>query len=77
MPLVEPTYEHCTVCLVSTEHIKKTTRLGPRSVCVETTCTRCGRTTKRGMGAPYDPRYDPELTAFDPEDEDLPTPDVW
>jgi len=60
-----------------TDHMKTETRIGPESVCIEKRCMSCGHMTKRGMSAEYDPRYDPEYSDFDPQDEDLPPPDIW
>jgi len=62
---------------MSTEHVQTRTRIGPQSECIEKRCMECGYTRSHGQGAPYDLRFDPEYSDFDPEDEDLPTPDVW
>jgi len=60
-----------------TEQMRTETRIGPRSVCIQKRCMQCGHTEKYGSGAPYDARYDPEYSDFDPENDDLPEPDVW
>lgn len=57
---------YCSMCLIHTTHSVTRKRTSPRTVFVKARCTECGMLNKQHReSAPYDPRFDDEIDAFE------------